>query len=109
MLVFLLLFEPGLPYRVRPSGTPLDSREFLNYLSAIVSARPFTLQEVAVLNSGAATFAAELAAIRAARRSIHLEAYLFLRGRVADEMLAALEERARVARPSEGELLTTRA
>jgi cardiolipin synthase A/B len=48
-----------------------------------------------VLDGGAATFAAELAAIRRARRSIHLEVYLFLRGRVAEEMLAALEERAR--------------
>jgi len=95
VLLFLLLFEPGLPYRVQPSGARPDSPEFLDYLSAIINARPFTLQEVQVLNSGAATFAAELAAIRSAQRSIHLEAYLFLRGRVADEVLAALEERAR--------------
>ena len=95
VLLFLLLFEPGLPYRVQPSAIKLESSEFLNYLSAIVNARPFTLQEVEVLNSGEATFAAELAAIRGARSSIHLEAYLFLRGRMADEMLAALEERAR--------------
>jgi cardiolipin synthase len=95
VLLFLLLFEPGLPYRVRASAAPPESGEFLNYLSAIVSARPFTLQQVEVLNSGEQTFAAELAAIGAARRSVHLEAYLFLRGRVADEMLAALVERAR--------------
>ncbi len=95
VLLFLLLFEPGLPYRVRPSEAPPDSQQFLDYLSAIVNARPFTLDGVEVLNTGAATYAAELAAIRSARRSIHLEAYLFLRGRVADEVLAALEERAR--------------
>jgi len=35
----LLLFEPGLPYRVAPSSAPLGSREFVNYLSAIVNAR----------------------------------------------------------------------
>jgi cardiolipin synthase len=95
VLFFLLLFEPGLPYRVKPPEALPDSLQFLNYLSAIVNARPFTLEEVEVLNTGAATYAAELAAIRGARRSVHLEAYLFLRGRVGDELLAALEERAR--------------
>ena len=95
VLVFLLLFEPGLPYRVRPSTARLDSREYVNYLSALVNARLFAAGEIEVLSSGAATFAAELEAIRGAKRSINLEAYLFLRGRVADEMLAALEERAR--------------
>jgi cardiolipin synthase len=95
VLVFLLLFEPGLPYRVRPFGARLDSREFVNYVSAMVNARLFEAGEIEVLSSGEATFAAELDAIRRAKRSIHFEAYLFLRGRVAEEMLAALEERAR--------------
>jgi cardiolipin synthase len=94
VLVFLLLFEPGLPYRVRASAARLDSREFVNYLSAMVNARLFAAGEIEVLSSGEATFAAELDALRGAKRSIHLEAYLFLRGRVADEMLAVLEERA---------------
>lgn len=95
VLFFLLLFEPGLPYRVRLPAARPDSREFVNYLSAMVNARLFAPGDVGVLNTGAATFEAELAAIRAAKRSIHLESYLFLRGRVADEILAALEERAR--------------
>jgi cardiolipin synthase len=95
VLLFLLLFEPGLAYRVKPPLASPESREFLDYLSAIVNARPFSLQEVEVLNSGEATFAAELAAMRGARHSIHLEAYLFLRGRVAREVLSVLEERAR--------------
>ncbi len=95
VLMFLLLFEPGLPYRVRPSAAPLDSRAFVNYISAMVNARLFAAGEIDVLSSGEATFAAELEAIRRAKRSIHFEAYLFLRGRVADEVLAALEERAR--------------
>ena len=95
VLVFLLLFEPGLPYRVRPPAARLDSREYVNYLSAMVNARLFAPGRIEVLSSGAATFVAELEAIRGAQRSINLEAYLFLRGRVADEMLAALEERAR--------------
>jgi cardiolipin synthase len=95
VLFFLLLFEPGLPYHFTPPRRANDSREFVNFLSAIVNARLFSASEVQVLNSGAAIYAAELAAIRGAKRSIHLEAYLFLRGRIADEVLGALIERAR--------------
>src|SRR5687767_3483076 len=95
VLLFLVLFEPPVAYRVRTPAAGVESREFVNYLSAIVNARVFAPGEVLVLNGGEQAFAAQLAAIRAARRSVHLEVYLFLRGRVADEMLAALEERAR--------------
>jgi cardiolipin synthase len=94
-LVLLLLFEPGLPYRVAPSGAALDSPEFLSYLSAIVNAQLFAAGAPDVLNSGAQIYAAALEAMRAARRSIHLEVYLFLRGRAGDEALKVLAERAR--------------
>src|SRR3989440_5435902 len=95
VLFFLLLFEPGLPYRFTPPRHPIDSREFVNFLSAIVNARLFSAGDVRVLNSGASIYEAELAAIRGAKRSVHLEAYLFLRGKIAGEVLAALIERAR--------------
>ena len=95
VLIFLVLFEPTVAYRARRPTTRIDSREFVNYLSAIVNARPLPPGEVHVLNGGEQVFTAELRAIREAKRSIHLEVYLFLRGRVGDEMLAALEERAR--------------
>src|SRR2546428_5366450 len=95
VLFFLLLFEPGLPYRFPPPNHPIDSREFVNFLSAIVNARLFSAGDVRVLNSGASIYEAELAAIRGAKRSVHLEAYLFLRGKIAGEVLAALIERAR--------------
>jgi len=94
-LFLLLLFEPGLPYRVTPTRERLDSREFVNYLSAIVNARLFAAGELDVLNSGAAIYAAELDAMRAAKSSIHLEVYLFRRGRAGDEVLRVLTERAR--------------
>src|SRR5438094_4518602 len=53
VLFFLLLFEPGLPYRFTPPRHPIDSREFVNFLSAIVNARLFSAGDVRVLNSGA--------------------------------------------------------
>src|SRR5256712_3311111 len=95
VLFLLLLFEPGLPYHFTPPQSANDSREFVNFLSAIVNARLFSASDVRVLNSGASIYEAELAAIRGAQRSVHLEAYLFLRGKIAGEVLAALIERAR--------------
>lgn len=95
-LFLLLLFEPGLPYRViEPSRGPLDAPEFVNYLSAIVNARPFATGELEVLNSGERIYAEALDAVRRARRSVHLEVYLFLRGRAGDQALRVLTERAR--------------
>ena len=94
-LILLLLFEPGLPYRVAPSREPLDAPAFVNYLSAIVNARLFAAGELEVLNAGSAIYRAEMAAMHAARKSIHLEVYLFLRGRAGDEVLRCLTERAR--------------
>jgi cardiolipin synthase A/B len=94
-LFFLLLFEPAVAYRVRSPAARVDSREYVDYLSDVLNARVFVPGEIEVLSTGRATFEAELAAIRAAKRSIHFEAYLFLCGEVAHEMLAALEERAR--------------
>src|SRR5437016_14572478 len=87
--------EPGLPYRFAPPRHAIDSRQFVNFLSALLNARLFSPGEVRVLNSGASIYEAELAAIRGAKRSIHLEAYLFLRGKIAGEVLGALIERAR--------------
>ncbi len=95
VLFLLLLFEPNLPYQSAMPRVALGSREYVNYLSAIVNARLFSVNDPAVLGTGEDIYAAELEAIRNARRSIHLEVYLFLRGRVGDTMIAALTERAR--------------
>jgi len=95
VLLFLLLFEPAVAYRVRAPAARVDTRDFADYLGALMDARPFAPGELQVLSTGEDIFAAELAAIRGARRAIHLEAYLFRRGRVAHAMLAALEERSR--------------
>ncbi len=80
---------------VEPSRAPLDSPKFVNYLSAIVNARLFSAGELDVLSSGEEIYAAALEAVRSARRSVHLEVYLFLRGRAGDEALRVLTERAR--------------
>ena len=94
-LLFLALFEPLLPYKIRkPPSVPLDSDDFLRMLEAIANAPIHLRSRIEVLTNGEVYYEAELAAIREARRSINIEAYIFQRGEVARRFVAALTERA---------------
>ena len=96
LLLFLALFEPGLDYKIAADpDAPLDADEFRRTLEALTDAQVSRGNRVEVFTNGESYYAAELEAIRAARASINLEAYIFQRGRVADEFVAALTERAR--------------
>ncbi len=88
-LFFLILFEPGLRYRVTATE-PVDTDEFLQLLGAVINARIFDSSRVRVHSSGEAIYEAQLAAIASASSTVHLEAYLFLRGTAGDRFLAAL-------------------
>lgn len=89
------LFGSGLSYTIRekPNG-PLDSEEFLRYLSVVTDGAVHRAQ-LTRLRNGKEFYPAELAAIRGARHSISLEYYEFAEGRVGSEMLEALTERSR--------------
>jgi cardiolipin synthase len=95
-LLFLALFEPGLPYRVS-KGAPerIDSEHFTKTLEALTAAHLHQSSSFEVFTNGENYYPAELAAIKAAKKSINLEAYIYQKGRVGDEFLAALTERAR--------------
>jgi cardiolipin synthase len=95
-LLFLALFEPPLPYAMSPA--PRDgngSAEFLRTLEALSGGRLDRASRLAVFTNGEAFYPAELEAIRAARHSVHLEAYIFEDGKVAGELIGALTERAK--------------
>ena len=94
-LVFLILFEPGIAYRATAPSTALDSHQFLGLVAAVVDAQLLGKSRVEVLTNGRQFYEAELEAIRAARHSIHLEAYVFRPGHVTERLLDALAERAR--------------
>lgn len=95
-LLFLALFEPGLAYKVStPQPAPLDSEDFMRVLEAATDASATRRNRVEVFTNGENYYPAALAAIREAKESIHLEAYIFQRGRVAREYVDALTERAR--------------
>ena len=90
VLFLLILFEPSLPYRVAAPAEPVDSDRFLELLGAVINARVFRRSHVRVHSSGEAIYEAELAAIAGARSTVHLEAYLFLRGRAGERFVEAL-------------------
>lgn len=94
-LLFLILFERQLQYRITSPIAALDSEEYFTLLAALVDAQVHPASRIEVLSNGTAFYESELAAIRAARESIHLEGYIFEAGAVADQFLAALAERAR--------------
>ncbi|HEX8649509.1 MAG TPA: phospholipase D-like domain-containing protein [Pyrinomonadaceae bacterium] len=95
-MLFLALFEPGLDYKIKtPPPEPLESEDFLRILEAITDAKAQPRSSVEVLTNGEVYYEAELEAIRAARHSVNLEAYIFQKGEVARRFVDALTERAR--------------
>ena len=83
-MLFLALFEPGLDYKIStPPTEPLESEEFMSILEAITDAKLQRRSRVEVLTNGEVYYEAELQAIRAARHSVNLEAYIFQKGEVA--------------------------
>ena len=95
-LLFLALFEPGLPYKISaPPSAPLESEDFLRILEAITDAKVHRGDRIEVLTNGDVFYETELEAIRAARETINLEAYIFQKGVLARRFVEALTERAR--------------
>jgi len=96
LLLFLALFEPGLDYKItQPDSWSPDSEEFLRILEALTDAQVTRRSSIEVLTNGENYYEAELAAIRRAEHNVNIEAYIFQKGRVADEFVEVLTERAR--------------
>ena len=96
LMLFLALFEPGLPYTVRrASPVSPESADFLRMIEAVSDAQLHRNTRVEVLSNGEVYYEAELSALREARHSINIEAYIFQRGEVAARFVQALAERAR--------------
>ena len=93
-LLYLFLFERGASYRTSAPLHELDELERLRLLTAVLGTPAQAIQSLQVINEGAGMYEAQIAAIRAAKSSVHLEAYIFYPGRSADAMLQALCERA---------------
>ena len=95
LMLFVALFEPGLRFKiVRAPSVPLESEDFCRMLASLTNATIHNSDHVAVLTNGEIFYEAELEAIRSARYSINIEAYIFQKGRVAGRFMEALIERA---------------
>lgn len=92
--ILLNFFGPAIPYSMPDKNdAALDSEEFIQLLSLVTDG---TRRDARItrLKNGAEFYPAELATIRNASRAINVEFYQFKEGRIGDEMLAALTERA---------------
>jgi cardiolipin synthase len=94
-LALLLLFEPGLSYRIDPPTLPLDSPDFIRLLGAVSDSEVHQAEGIDVLTNGASFYPAELAAIETARVSVHVEMFILQPSHVADRFITALTARAR--------------
>jgi cardiolipin synthase len=99
LLLYLLLFERGTFYRTDTPVHQLDDAQRLRLLSSILAAQVQSVDSLHVLREGTQLYAPQIQAIRNARRSVHLEAYIFYAGLCGDRFLDALCERARAGVP----------
>lgn len=72
-----------------------DSQDFLNLVESLTDARVNRTGSFEVLANGPSFYPAELDAIRSARRSVNLEAYIFNKSEIGRQYLEAMTERAR--------------
>ena len=95
-MLALALFEPSLPYKVTEvPADPLDSEGFRRLLASLAGSHSHSDCRVDVLTNGEVFYEAELQAIREARHSVNLEAYIFAKGQVTHRFLEAMTERAK--------------
>ena len=94
-LILVGLFAPGLKYSlVVPPEVAVDEQAFLNELEPLVSSKITRNNQIEVIENGEKFYSAELEAMRQASHSIDVEAYIFHKGQVTDEVLGVLTERA---------------
>jgi cardiolipin synthase len=93
-LVLVFLFTPGINYRLS-RRTPVDDGSFLYTIQSTCQAQLHHGNRVTIFTDGPAFYPAILDAIRGAKRTINMECYIFQHGRMADEYIQALTERAR--------------
>ena len=93
-LVLVFLFTPGINYHLS-RRTSVHADDFLYTIQSTCQAALHHGNKVEIFTNGPQFYPAMIEAIRAATRSVNLECYIFQPGRVADEFIDALSDRAR--------------
>lgn len=91
------MFGPNPEYKISSAADlpSNDSPEFLDLVEALTDAKVNRTGAFDVLANGPNFYTAELEAMRAAQRSINLEAYIFQKSEIGSLYLEAMTERAR--------------
>jgi cardiolipin synthase len=93
-LVLVFLFTPGINYHLS-RRTSIHAGDFLYTLQSTCQTALHHGNRVEILTNGPEFYPAMLDAIRGATRSVNMECYIFQPGRIADQFIEALSDRAR--------------
>lgn len=93
-LVLVFLFTPSINYHLS-QRTSIHEGDFLYTLQSTCQAALHHGNKVTVFTNGAAFYPAMLSAIGEATRSINMELYIFQPGKIANQFVSALSEKAR--------------
>jgi cardiolipin synthase len=93
-LILVFLFTPGINYHLS-RRTSVHDEAFLYTIQSTCQAALHHGNRVSIYTNGPQFYPAMLEAIRGATRSVNMECYIFQPGRIANQFIAALSERAR--------------
>ena len=93
-LVLVILFTPGINYHLS-RRTSVDDKDFLYTIQSTCQTALHRGNRVEIFTNGEQFYPAMLEAIRGAQHSINMELYIFQPGKVANQFITALSERAR--------------
>ena len=93
-LVLVFLFTPHINYHLSRRSS-IHAEDFLYTIQSTCQAAVHHGNRVTVFTNGPAFYPAMLEAIRSATRSVNMECYIFQPGRIADQFIDALSDRAR--------------
>ena len=92
-LILVFLFTPAINYHLS-QRTSIHHADFLYTLQSTCQAALHHGNHVTIYTDGPQFYPAMLDAIRGATKSVNMEAYIFQPGRIADQFIDALSERA---------------
>ena len=93
-LILVFLFTPAINYHLS-QRTSVHHEDFLYTIQSTCQSAMHHGNRVTIFTDGPAFYPAMLEAIRGAKRSINMECYIFEHGKVGEEFIDALCERAR--------------
>jgi cardiolipin synthase len=92
-LIIATLFTPHIPYHIE-ADIDATSDHFIHVLESTCQTHLEHGNRVEVFTNGDAFYPAMLDAIRHARETVNMEAYIFKKGEIADQFIEALSDRA---------------